>query len=173
MRRAAAIAVAVAALASHAAAQDTRSDLLERERTEKAAALHPNQASRVERVLYEIEDRDLILRLFNPPRGLFVRWGGLPEGAGFGAGPAVRYSNHDYSATLTSVFTTRGYWELDGSLAFPNLADRNMFAEIGVRGHDFPQEDFYGFGPDSQARKMSYGLFEQSARARVRCLAGA
>ena len=167
MRRAAAIAVAVAALASHAAAQDTRSDLLERERTEKAAALHPNQASRVERVLYEIEDRDLILRLFNPPRGLFVRWGGLPEGAGFGAGPAVRYSNHDYSATLTSVFTTRGYWELDGSLAFPNLADRNMFAEIGVRGHDFPQEDFYGFGPDSQAGKMSYGLFEQSARARV------
>jgi hypothetical protein len=167
LRRAAAIAVAVAALASHAAAQETRSDLLERERTEKAAALRPNQPSRVERVLYEIEDRDLILRLFNPPRGLFVRWGGLPEGAGFGAGPAVRYSNHDYSATLTSVFTTRGYWELDGSLAFPNLADRNMFAEIGVRGHDFPQEDFYGFGPDSPSAKLSYGLFEQSARARV------
>ena len=167
MRRAAAIAVAVAALATHAAAQDTRSELLEKERTEKSAALHPNEASRVERVLYEIEDRDLILRLFNPPRGLFVRWGGLPEGAGFGAGPAVRYSNHDYSATLTSVFTTRGYWELDGRLAFPNLADRNMFAEVGVRGHDFPQEDFYGFGPDSQAAKLSYGLFEQSAHALV------
>jgi hypothetical protein len=167
LRRAAAIGLAVVALASHAAAQETRSDLLERERTEKAATLHPNQPSRIERVLFEIEDRDLILRLFNPPRGLFVRWGGLPEGAGFGAGPAVRYSNHDYSATLTSVFTTRGYWELDGRLAFPNLADRNMFAEVGVRGHDFPQEDFYGFGPDSPDAKLSYGLFERSAHALV------
>jgi hypothetical protein len=159
--------VAVAALAVDASAQDTRAEALEQQRTEKAATLHPNEVSRTERILYEIEDQYWITKLFNAPRGLFVRWGGLPEGAGFGAGPSVRYSNQTYNATLTSVITTRGYWELDASLGFPNLADRNMFAKIGVRGHDFPQEDFYGFGPDSPSAKMSYGLFEQSYNATV------
>jgi hypothetical protein len=167
LRRAAAIALAVAALSSNAAAQETRSEQLERERTEKAAALRPEALGRIEGILFEIEDQYWITRLFNAPRGLFARFGGLPEGAGFGGGPAIRYSDHTYSATLTSMITMRGYWEVDGRLAFPNLANRNMFAEIGARGHDFPQEDFYGFGPDSPPFKMSYGLFEQSFSGRV------
>jgi hypothetical protein len=146
-----------------ATAQDTRAADLERQRTEKAASLHPYEPSRVERLIFEIEDGRWTERLFNPPRGVFLRWGGLPEGAGVGAGPGVRYSNHTFSATATSVITARRYWEVDGRLAFPNLADRHLFAELGARRRDFPQEDFYGLGPDSaDAARTSYAFRETS-----------
>ncbi len=163
MKRAAAIAVLLAAMASTAAAQETRAGSLEQQRTDKAKALHPYEPSRIERILFTIEDQYLLQRFFNAPRGVFVRWGALPEGAGFGAGPAVRYSNHTFSATATSVITVRRYWEVDGRLAFPNLADRRMFVEIGGRRRDFPQEDFYGLGPDSaESARSSYAYREQS-----------
>ena len=168
MKRAAAVALIVAAAICPAAAQDTRSSDLERQRAEKAKSLQPYEPSRIERILFEFEDQRWMERIFNPPRGVFLRWGGLPEGAGLGAGPAVRYSNHTFSATATSVVTLRRYWEVDGRLTFPFLADRKMFVEVGGRQRDFPQEDFYGLGPDSvRSARTSYALREGAVDALV------
>jgi hypothetical protein len=154
-------------------AQDTRAEQLRRERAEKAAKLRPLERNRIEAVLFEIEDRRWMERLFNPPRGVFVRWGGLPEGAGVGAGPAARFSTHTVSVTGTSVITARKYWEIDGRIAFPRLADRHLFVEAGGRRRDFPQEDFYGLGPDSaESARTSYALRETSVDAVAGVLAG-
>lgn len=149
-----------------ASAQQTRTELVQQQRAEKAGQLRGYARTRVEAVLFEIEDRRWIERLFNPPRGIFARSGGLPERAGLGAGPAVRFSNHAVSLTGSSVITTRKYWELDARLAFPRLADRHAFAELGGRRHAFPQENFYGLGPDSDRRaRTSYALRETSVDA--------
>jgi hypothetical protein len=156
--------IALSSLAvAEAAAQDTREEQIRQQRAAKVAELDAHQPGAIEAALFAIEDRLLVARLFNPPRGVFVRWGGLPEGAGVGAGPAVRLSNHAISLTGTSVITARRYWEVDGRLALPRLARRHAFAEVGGRSRDFPQEDFYGLGPDSaSSARTSYAFRETS-----------
>jgi surface antigen Omp85-like protein len=151
------------AVAAPAHAQQTRAETLERQRADKAGQLRGYERGRFEAFLFELEDRRLPERIFNPPRGIFVRMFGLPEGAGFGAGPAARFSNDTLSVTATSAITARRYWELDGRVAFPRLAGGNGFAEAGARRRDFPQEDFYGLGPGSErAMRTSYALRETS-----------
>jgi hypothetical protein len=139
----------------------TRAALLEQERAVKAAALAPLPSSRIERVIFAIEDDFLIERYTNAPRGPFVRLGGFPTGAGLAAGPAWRFSNAQARATVWGGVSTKSYWELGGSLAFPHLAFGHAFAELGVARHEYPEEDFYGLGPDSQpSDKTTYALRE-------------
>jgi len=149
--------------AAPASAQETRSGQIQQERAEKAKALRPYQPSKIEAALYRVEDRYLVERVFNPPRGAFVRFGGLPEGSGLGAGPAYRYSTHAWSFTTTSAISIRGSWEVDTRLAFPRLAEGHVFAEIGGRHRDLPQEDFFGLGQDSlRGARTAYALRESS-----------
>jgi hypothetical protein len=144
-----------------AAQPATRAALLEQERAAKAAALAPLPSTRVERIMFAIEDDFLIERYMNAPRGPFVRFGGFPTGAGLAAGPAWRFSNVRSAATIWGSASIKRYWELGGSLAFPQLALGKAFAEVSAARHEFPEEDFYGLGPDSQpADKTTYTLRE-------------
>lgn len=144
-------------------AQETRREHLQQQRTERAEALRPYQPSKTEAVLFELEDRFLIERVFNPPRGIFARFGGLPEGAGLAGGPAYRYSTHTMSFTASSAISARGSWEVDARLAFPRLAHGRVFAEVGGRHRDFPRERFFGLGPDSrESSETSYALRDTS-----------
>jgi hypothetical protein len=146
-----------------AAAQQTRTEQIQQQRAEKAARLAPYRPGKIEALLFEVEDRYWVQRVFNPPRGIFARFGGFPEGGGLAGGPAYRYSNHTMSLTTTSAVSVRRYWEVDARLAFPRLANRRAFAEIGGRHRDLPQEDFFGLGPDSQtSTRTSYAFRETS-----------
>ena len=74
-----------------ATAQTTRADEDRAKRETKANQLTPERRSWLEAVLYKI-DEDLILqRIFNPPRGIHARMGGIGEGAGFGGGAGYQY----------------------------------------------------------------------------------
>lgn len=157
--------VAAAVPASAWAQTQTRADLARQERAAKAANLRPYQPGKVEAALFRIEDRRLMERVFNPPRGLFVRFGGLPQGAGLAVGPALRHSNTFMSLTGTSAISLRGYWELDGTLSFPHLAGDHAFVNVGARRRHMPQEDFFGLGPDSSSdRQTSFTLRETTTR---------
>ena len=111
--------------------------------------------------MFAIEDYYLIERFINAPRGPFVWLGGFPTGAGFAAGPAFRYSRQTIIATAWSSVSTRRYWELGGSLAFPMLASGNAYADLSVRRHEYPQENFWGLGPTSnESDETSFGFRE-------------
>ncbi len=160
--------VVALATASPALAQDstTRAGLAEQERAEKAKQLEPYAPGRLERTLLAIEDRYLAERFFNPPRGVFIRTGGMPEGQGLSVGPAYRYSNYDASFTVTSAFSVRRAWEVAGRLEFPRptLEPAPRFLSIGGLYHRLPQEDFYGLGMGSNTSgRTSYLLDESSA----------
>jgi hypothetical protein len=148
------------------AAQETRASVARQQRAAKAATLHPYEPTQVEATLFRIEDRYLMERIFNPPRGVFVRFGGLPPGAGLAAGPAYRHSNHTLSLTGSSAISFRGYWELNGTLAFPHLAGDRAFVHLGVRRRSLPQEDFFGLGSDTRSSaQTSFALRETSFAA--------
>ena len=159
--------LAILAIAPAAAsAQTSRTDIARQQRAAKAAGLHPYERNKVDAVLFRIEDGYLMERIFNPPRGLFVRFGGLPQGAGLAAGPAYRHSNHTLSLTGSSAISFRGYWELSGTLAFPHLAGDHAFVNLGVRRRSLPQEDFFGLGSDTaSSAQTSFALRETSIAA--------
>lgn len=169
MRRLTRLAVCFAFLSvvvAPASAQQTRTEQIAQERAEKATQLHPYQPSKIEAFLFEVEDQLWVQRLFDPPRGLFARVGDLPEGAGFAGGPAYRYSNHTVSLTASTAISTRRYWELDGTIAFPHLASGRAFAQISGRRRILPEEDFFGLGPESRRlARTNYAFRETSIDA--------
>ena len=165
-RHTAALLVVIAMAPVAASAQTSRADIARQHRAAKAADLHPYAPKKVDAILFRIEDRYLMERIFNPPRGLFVRFGGLPQGAGLAAGPAYRHSNHTLSLTGSSAISFRGYWELNGTLAFPHLAGDHAFVNLGVRRRSLPQEDFFGLGSDTlSSAQTSFALRETSLAA--------
>src|SRR6266508_1343594 len=134
---------------STAAAQQTRAEQPRRQRADQAAKLHPYERTRVESALYVIEPKQLGARIFNPPRGLFARVGGLVEQAGLAAGPAFRLSRPALSFTVSSAVSTKAYWVADATLVAPQLADGRLFTVITATHKELPQQDFYGLGSAS------------------------
>jgi hypothetical protein len=150
------IIAATADTASIAAAQTTRAEADRAKREEKASQLVPERRSKLEAVLYEI-DEDLILqRIFNPPRGIHARFGGIGEGAGFGGGPGYQFIGVPFDLRTSAAASLKGYFIAEGSVRFPGTQSEDLYTwangpyvEVYARRRDFPQEDFYGIGPDS------------------------
>jgi outer membrane protein assembly factor BamA len=142
-------------LGSPVIAQDTRDAELEKRRRDKAASAQKDRRNTLERALFRLEDKLLLERLFNPHHGLFVRVGGLGEGAGFAAGPAFRLRNEHVVFTTTSAVTLRRYWIVDGTVDVPRLGSDRLSAQLYARRRDYPQEDFFGAGPDSRVEDQT------------------
>jgi hypothetical protein len=153
---------------SVARAQDagTRAGRAEQERADKAKDLKPYSPGKVERALLLVEQRYLAERLVNPPRGLFTRLGGMPEGQGFTIGPAYRISNYDASFTTTAAVSLRGAYEATGRLDFPRppallAPPPPAVLSIGGLYHHLPAEDFYGFGQQSSQSTHTAFLLDE------------
>lgn len=148
-------------------AQDpgTRAGQAEQQRREKAKQVEPYSPGRLERTLLAIEEGYLAERWFNPPRGLFLRAGGMPEGQGLSVGPAFRYSTYDASLTVTSAVSIRRAWEVAGRLEFPRptLTPAPVFLSVGGLYHHLPQEDFYGVGLQTTAAGRTSYLLDESS----------
>ena len=136
--------------------QTTRAEEDRARRQAKAIRLVPEQRSKIEAVLYKI-DEDLILRrIFNPPRGIHARVGGMGEGAGFGGGAGYQFIGVPFDLRTSAAASLKGYFIAEGSLRFPGTQSEDLytwangpFVEVYARRRDSPQEDFYGLGPES------------------------
>jgi hypothetical protein len=149
-----------------AAAQDTRAEELQAKRAEKAAQLREPERSRTESLLYKIEDDLVIERLLAPPRGVHLRLGGIGEGAGFGLGPGYRYSTGAFDFRVSAAASLKRYGIVESALLLPGALREGPFVELYARRRDFPQEDFFGIGPDSAAGDRSnYALRDTLVRA--------
>lgn len=135
--------------AHNAAAQETRAEELRAQREAKSSQLQDPQRSGVEAILFKIEDDTLVERILAPPRGFHVRFGGIGEGAGFGFGPAYRYSTGKFDFRVSAAGSLKRYGIAEASLLLPGAIHDGPFAELHVRRRDFPQEDFFGLGGDS------------------------
>lgn len=143
-----------------AVAQDTRAELLERLRAEKASQLKPYEAGRLERWVMRAEDGRL-RRLITPHNGFFVSLGYThkPVGAGIGFGGGFRHDLFDRRARieLGAGSSFGNYQMVRADFSLPRLFDERL--ELGVEAlyRRHPQEDFYGPGPDSsEADRVSY-----------------
>jgi outer membrane protein assembly factor BamA len=137
-------------------------DEAEQARLEKARAGTPQRRPTLERLIYKLDDDLLLERMLDAPRGIYARLGGIGEGAGFGVGPAFRYNATRFDFKTSAAASMKKYFIGEASLRFPGtigdneyIRPRGPYLEFYARRRDFPQEDFFGLGPDSQASQRS------------------
>ncbi|MBA3297573.1 MAG: BamA/TamA family outer membrane protein [Acidobacteria bacterium] len=159
-------ALAAAALMSQpASAQSTRAEEDRKAREAKAAASSKPTRGKVEAALFKIEDSLIVERVLNPPRGIFLRLGGLGEGAGFGVGSGYRYQTGQFDARVSAARSLKGYSIGEASLLLPGVVKDGPYAEIYGRWRDFSQEDFFGLGARSQVdRQSNYSIEDTLGR---------
>jgi hypothetical protein len=131
-------------------------------REQKARAVTPHKRSTVERFVFKLEDDLVLERVFDPARGIYLRIGSMGEGSGFALGPAYRYNTPRFDFKASAAASTKTYVSGDVSLRFPGTLGQDdyfkpqgPYVELQGRRRDFPQEDFFGLGPDSQSSDRS------------------
>jgi hypothetical protein len=144
----------------------TRAAELDGQREAKSRELKPPRRSRVERLLFKIEDDLVVERWLNPPRGFYLRLGGIGEGSGFGIGPGYRYSTGAFDMRVSAAGSMLGYAIGEASLLLPGRVKNGGFVELYARRRDFPQEDFFGLGPLSRVdERTNFALRDTLVRA--------
>lgn len=149
----------------------TRDELLRRAREAKKDVVHPPRQTGLERLIARIEPFVMSspVRAASYRRGFYAKFGGVAPGGGWAAGPGYRYEGLAGGLVDADVFARmswKRYWQVEGRLRMPRLNDGDTALGIFARLRDMPQEDFFGFGPDSaRDDRVSYALRETAAGA--------
>lgn len=168
-----ALAVFTAGLSS-AFAQDsaTRAEADRQRREEKAAHAEPYKPGGFERAMRFAEERAFFI---SDREGLYPKLGSLTTGSGFAYGAGYRDRDLFDNVAVVDVWAAtslRRYWATEARLTLPNLARKRLRLETWAAHRDYPEEDFFGIGPDSnRANEISYAirsdLFGTRAGARL------
>jgi surface antigen Omp85-like protein len=156
--------VALASIvAMPAAAQDTRRETIEQQRSERAGNLAPYEPGRIESTLTYIERNRLLQRLFGGD-GLYLRIGSVQRGGGmaFGAGYRQPFGARRVVFDVNGAITTKGYKVGAAQVSLPRLLGDHLTVTGRVRYRYFPQEDYFGIGPDSQKANRTTYLLEET-----------
>jgi outer membrane protein assembly factor BamA len=167
----AALLLALAYGPAPAAAQETRAQVLEQLREEKARSLAPYEPGRLEQWLLWYEEIDPLTKLA-PHNGFYARYGfqWRPTGSGVGMGIGFRHDLLDRRARvdLGAGITAKNYQMLQADFSLPYLAgERLELGAYAVYRHN-PQEDFWGIGSDSLAEnRVNFGVDYADFQARA------
>jgi len=140
----------------------TRAEQLRREREAKATQLRPPQPSKLEKTLLDLEAGRLFERILNPAEGLYPKFGSITAGSGFSIGPGYRTTHKLGGQVDFSTFamaSMKKYWIADARMQLPRLLDEHLRIDAHVQSYDFPEELFFGLGPDSaRSDLVKYGM---------------
>lgn len=127
----------------------TRAEELQRQREEKQRSSKPYEDSGLERAMDLAENRIVPLLLRD---GIYARFGSLTTGSGFAYGGGYRDRSlikSRGSLDLWAAGSLKRYWALEARMRYPLATADRVVAEGYVRKYAYPQEDFFGVGPDS------------------------
>jgi outer membrane protein assembly factor BamA len=132
---------------------DTRAEALRRER--EARPVVPYKKNPLERSMAIVEDRLMPLLARD---GLHWKLGSITTGSGFAYGGGFRNRrlfDREAAFTIWAAGSLKRYTAFESRLEFPDLADGHLSAGAFARHHNYPQESFFGLGPDSRRRNRS------------------
>jgi len=150
----------------------SRAEELRREREKKDSELAPYEQGRVEKGLVMLEQQRLLERLLVPAQGFYPSIGAI-TGGGFSGGGGYRkagFLNRHIDLNASASATMQYYWLLDARISTPSLLnpDRRLFGDFHVRRWSYPNEDFFGIGPDSSRDdKSSYDIDDFAVGGRL------
>lgn len=109
--------------------------------------------TKVEQFLYEFREQHFLERFAAGYKGFHSKIGGLTTGSGFALGTEFRQERL-WSGVLDFRASVQGslkrYERAEFQLAMPRLANERIFLNFTATYRNFPQEDFFGLGPDSR-----------------------
>lgn len=153
-----------------ALAQETREAIAAERRLARSRETRPTEPGRVERLFLALSDERVLERLFEPPRGLFVRTGLPTPGAAPAAGLAWRASRPDrsYLFTASSALSLSREWIAEATLQsrdlIPAAGDSRAFGGLSLSRSGRVINDFWGLGPSSVDRdRTAYRASQLSA----------
>jgi hypothetical protein len=150
--------LAVAA-AAYPQEPSTRAEADRQRREEKQRDAKPYQPGGFERAMHFVEEKGLFLV---GREGFYPKLGSLTTGSGFAYGLGYRDSdlfNENAIVDAWAATSTRLYWAVEARLIFPNLANKRLQLETWAAHREYPQEDFFGLGPDSRREdQTSYAI---------------
>ena len=161
LRRAtAALAVSLAVVVPIAAQEPaTRAEADKQQREEKSRTVEPYQPGGFERAMHFAEEKAIFIL---GREGLYPKLGSLTTGSGFAYGAGFRDRDlFDNKGTIDvwAATSTRRYWAAEARLTIPKLARRRLLVETWAAHREYPQEHFFGIGPDSsRANVSSYAI---------------
>ena len=176
MHKSLALAVALACLAPGvASAQQTRAELLQQQRAERARQLQTYVPNRLERGLLYLEEKRVFERLGQGLSGIYPRIGGFTTGSGIALGVGFRHAlpgSDSFEVDVSGAASMKAYKALDFSVRAPALLAGVLELEGGTHWWDYTQEDFFGLGESSRSDRTSYRyeglLVNMLARVRPR-----
>jgi hypothetical protein len=131
----------------------TRAEVLRRAREARTPV--PYKKNPLEQTMGIVEDRLMPLLARD---GLHWKLGSIATGSGFAYGGGFRNRrlfDREGAFTIWAAASLKRYTAFESRLEFPNLADGHLSAGVFARHHDYPQESFFGLGPDSRRRDHS------------------
>jgi hypothetical protein len=158
-----AAAAILAGAAPGASAQETRREALAAERAARARQVAPYEPGRLESTMLWAQKSPVLARFVNRGDGLYLVFGSLTRGAGmaFGAGWRQHFASERLLLDTAGVASMRGYLTGRVELRMPDLAGGRVEVGTRVRHRYYPQEDYFGLGPDSQkGDRVNYRLSE-------------
>jgi hypothetical protein len=160
---------AVALAQESAPPVETRAEELRRLREEKQKAVTPYVPNSLERGMRIAEER--ITRLLAAPDGFFPKFGSLTTGSGFSVGAGYRNRrvfNRQGAINGWAAGSLKNYWAIEGRFDLPHLARDRMIFGTYARRDNYPQEDYFGIGPDaSRDNHSNYRFTNTHFGARV------
>lgn len=128
----------------------TRAEALRREREEKQQQVRPYEPTGLERAMDLGENR--IVPLLQRD-GVYAKLGSLTTGSGFAYGAGFRdrsLVNGQGSLDLWAAASLKRYWALEARVRYPLIAGDRLAVEGYARKYEYPQEEYFGTGPDSR-----------------------
>ena len=146
----------------------TRAEADRQRREEKNRHAQPYEPNGFERAMHFVEERGIFI---GGREGFYPKLGSLTTGSGFAYGAGYRdrdLFDNKGMLDLWAATSTRQYWATEARLTFPKLAHNRVHVETWAAHRDYPQEDFFGIGPDSaRANQTSYAIRTNLFGARV------
>src|SRR5688572_1302125 len=108
------------------------------------------------------EDTRIIERLNGDIDGWYPRLGGMTRGGGFSIGPGYRMHVGDVLVDTSAAISLKSYKSADVKVRWLQVLDERVELWTNYRFEDFPQEDFFGIGPDSSLDTRTSYDFDSS-----------
>jgi Omp85 superfamily domain len=148
----------------------TRASLMEQARETLASQSVAPQRSAIERGLYWYDNQYVLGKTFVGWKGFHLAGGDFPAGAGlkFGLGYDRPLTSADRDSrianfvdvTARGAYSTRGYARLSAGVNARNLGGSHVDVVVSGQYYEFPQEDFFGTGMDSQESNRTNYLLD-------------
>jgi hypothetical protein len=148
--------------------QDTRAGRLRAEREAKQQKLETPKTNALEAALksFEAGGVPLITR-----DGIYAKLGSLATGSGFAYGAGYRthrFLDQNTGIDIWGGASFKGYWAAQATVQAALTPRRRLMIEGWARRHEYPQEDYFGLGPDSlRSAQADFALRSTMVGARL------